>query len=74
MSGTRDDNKGKSVLFLFVILAGYVSGIAHKLLFNHDFIIYLYALNGAMVLTDILLFYRNKRMRKPLDDVFAKLG
>lgn len=54
--------EGKSVLFLYVILIGYIAGITHKILYSYDFIIYLYILNGFMVLTDILLYYRNKRI------------
>jgi len=51
---------GKSVLFLWIIFAGYLSGIVHKLVYNYDFVIYLYALNGMMVMIDIMLYYRNK--------------
>lgn len=57
-------NKGKSVLFLYIILIGYIAGITHKILYSYDFIIYLYILNGIMVLTDMLLYYRNKRISK----------
>jgi len=51
--------RGKSVFFLIIILAGYIAGIFHKLFYNMDWVVVLYALNGAMVLTDILLYYRN---------------
>jgi len=53
---------GKSIQFLFTILVGYVSGVIHKLLYHRDIVIYLYILNGLMVLTDILIYYRNKRL------------
>lgn len=53
---------GKSVIFLYIILLGYVSGVTHKLLYSRDWVIALYALNGVMVLIDILLFYRNARL------------
>jgi hypothetical protein len=53
--------EGKSVLFLYIILIGYIAGVTHKIMYSYDFIIYLYILNGVMVLTDILLYYRNKR-------------
>jgi hypothetical protein len=56
--------EGKSVLFLYIILLGYIAGVTHKILYSYDFIIYLYILNGVMVLTDILLYYRNKRIIK----------
>ena len=51
---------GKSVLFLFVVVAGYLSGILHKIFFSYDVVIFLYALNAVMVLVDILLYFRNR--------------
>ena len=51
---------GKSVVFLYVVLLGYVSGCIHKLRCSMDPIIWLYALNGVMVSIDIFLFYRNR--------------
>jgi hypothetical protein len=53
---------GKSVLFLFILEAGYVCGIINKLLNGRDAILFLYALNFLMVAADICLFYRNKRL------------
>jgi hypothetical protein len=55
---------GKSLVFLYVVLAGYVSGILHKLLYSFDKVIYLYVLNGLMVLTDIVLYYRNRQLAR----------
>ena len=54
--------KGKSLFFLFVILAGYFLGIIHKILYSRDFVLYLYILNATMVSIDIVLFIRNKRL------------
>lgn len=53
---------GKSVIFLFVVLAGYIAGITHKLLFSFDLVIYLYILNAIMVSIDIALYYRNSKL------------
>ncbi|MFA6353635.1 MAG: hypothetical protein WCW93_01750 [Candidatus Paceibacterota bacterium] len=61
-SYTSRQNNGKSLLFLLVILFGYISGILHKIFYNFDPVIYLYILNSIMVSIDILLFYRNKRL------------
>lgn len=61
-SYTSRQNAGKSVVFLCVILGGYASGIVHKLVYRFDGVIYLYVLNGLLVLTDIVLFHRNKRL------------
>jgi len=52
---------GKSILFLWIVFAGYLSGIIHKLILSCDIVIYLYALNGVMVMTDIILYYLNKK-------------
>lgn len=51
---------GKSVLFLFFVFAGYLSGITNKIIKQDDFVIYFYILNTLMVAADILLYYRNK--------------
>ncbi|MCK5505092.1 MAG: hypothetical protein KAJ10_08005, partial [Thermodesulfovibrionia bacterium] len=58
-SGT---NAGKSLPFLYVVFFGYVSGTLHKIIYNFDPVIILYILNGLMVLIDIMLYYRNKRL------------
>lgn len=60
-SYTSRQTKGKSVVFLLVVIAGYLSGIAHKLIYNLDWVIVLYILNLLMVSTDVALYFRNKR-------------
>lgn len=55
-------NEGKSLSFLYVVFLGYISGTLHKIIYNFDLVIILYILNGLMVLTDILVYYRNKRL------------
>jgi hypothetical protein len=52
---------GKSPAFLLIIAAGYVSGITHKLLYSRDIVLVLYIINIIMVLTDLCLYFRNKR-------------
>ena len=56
--------QGKSVLFLIIVVIGYISGIIHKLLYSRDWVVLLYALNALMVSVDIVLYYRNKRFEK----------
>lgn len=51
---------GKSLVFLVVIVIGYAAGVLHKLIYRFDIVIYLYMLNAAMVLTDIILYLRNR--------------
>lgn len=61
-SYTSRSTEGKSVSFLIVILIGYVSGILHKVFNHYDPVVYLYLLNFLMVLTDLLIYYRNARI------------
>ena len=49
---------GKSALFMSIVAVGYISGIIHKILHSRDWIIWLYALNLAMVLFDLFLYFR----------------
>lgn len=55
---------GKSILFLFVLETGYVFGILNKLFYDRDVVMFLYILNFLMVMVDILLFFRNRRLEK----------
>jgi hypothetical protein len=57
---SRETN-GKSVLFLFIVVVGYLAGILHKLLYSRDGVVFLYLLNSLMVSADIALYYRNRR-------------
>lgn len=60
--------KGKSVFFLYVVLVGYMSGIAHKLIYSRDIVMVLYFINFIMVSIDTILFYRNRRYEKGVHD------
>ena len=53
--------EGKSLLFIYVILFGYIFGILHKAIFSLDFVVILYVINLLLVFTDLLLYYRNKK-------------
>lgn len=55
---------GRSLIFQWAILLGYVSGIIHKLLYSKDVVLYLYFLNFAMISFDLCLSYRNKMLDK----------
>ncbi len=55
--------KGKSVLFLFCILFGYICGVISKLLANNlNLAFWFYIPNMIMVSTDICLYFRNKKI------------
>ena len=61
-SYTSKEIKGKSAIFLIILLIGYIAGIIHKLLYSRDGVVFLYMLNFLMVSTDLALFYRNKKI------------
>lgn len=60
-------NNGKSIIFLLVVMTGYLSGILHKLFYSYDPVIFLYALNFIMVGTDAVLWYRNSKRKKYIE-------
>lgn len=51
---------GKSPIFLIIVLIGYIAGIIHKILYNYDFVLFLYFINTIMVMVgiDTLLYFR----------------
>jgi len=63
-SYTSGTNKGKSIVFLWIIVAGYTMGIIHKALYNHDFVMWFYAFNGLMVIIDIWMYFRNAHLEE----------
>lgn len=59
--------KGKSLPFLCLIFFGYICGVVWKMLVFHETGVikwptYFYFLNLIMVGTDIVLYFRNKRI------------
>jgi lipopolysaccharide export LptBFGC system permease protein LptF len=54
--------KGKSLIFLIIILIGYVAGIAFKVTGKVDLVLGLYILNSIMVSIDLILFIRNRKL------------
>jgi len=55
---------GKSVVFLWFVFFGYVSGVLFKVFGTLDWVIALYALNGIMVATDMSLYYHYRAAAK----------
>jgi len=53
---------GKSLFFMVVIFVGYIAGTLHKLFYLMDGVIVLYILNALMVSTDIILYFRNRKL------------
>lgn len=55
--------KGKSILFTCFICFGYICGIISKILaHNFNLAFYMYFPNIIFVTTDIILYFRNKRI------------
>jgi hypothetical protein len=61
---TSKSTGGKSPMFSYVVILGYLSGMTHKWLYSRDLVLVLYAINMAMVTIDLLVFYRNRRLEK----------
>lgn len=58
--------KGKSLLFLILIIVGYLCGIAAKVFFVEAkwYVLFFYILNTVMVTADLILYFRNRRLDK----------
>ncbi len=50
--------EGKSPLFMVILILGYTMGILHKVFYNMDWVVSLYALNACLVGFDLMLYYR----------------
>lgn len=48
---------GKSEFFLWLVFAGYITGIFHKIFNAFDWVIVFYIINACMVFIDIVVFY-----------------
>jgi len=56
--------KGKSLGFLLLIELGYAFGIVHKVLYNFNWVTYVYAILFLVVAADVVLFFRNRRLER----------
>ncbi|MBR4522638.1 MAG: hypothetical protein IKO64_00145 [Kiritimatiellae bacterium] len=56
--------KGKSLGFLLLIELGYAFGIVHKVLYNFNWVTYVYAILFLVVATDVVLYFRNRRLER----------
>ena len=61
-SWTSRTAKGKSFLFTCLLFVGYIFGILHKILYNRDAVIALYALNLILISIDMCLYFRNRKL------------
>ena len=54
--------EGKSIVFLSLILIGYLCGMINKVLnFGYDFVFWLYVVNFMLVFCDFVLYFRYKK-------------
>jgi len=58
--------KGKSLFFLFIVEFGYIAGITHKILYSRDIVIVFYLINFFIIMLDILIYFRNRRIENKL--------
>ncbi len=57
--------QGKSVVFIVAIIIGYISGILSKIVGNAvNYVLVLYCLNLAIVSTDLVIFFLNRRRER----------
>lgn len=69
-SFTSRSTKGKSPVFLFAIIVGYLAGITGKLVGGAvNYVLILYCLNLAVVTADLCLYFVNRRREKKLSAV-----
>lgn len=54
--------KGKSVLFLYIVLIGYICGITNNILNGINYVLVFYIVDFAFVSVDLGLYYRNKKI------------
>lgn len=60
--------KGKSILFMCLILVGYVFGIVSKIMMDKlTYVFIFYVINFFMVFTDICIYFRNSKLDKQRD-------
>jgi hypothetical protein len=71
-SYTSRSNKGKSLFFLLILTLGYIAGLIHKILYNYDIVLFLYAANLIMISIEIFLYFRNKKLMKKYDTTISQ--
>ena len=59
--------KGKSLVFMLMVMLGYVFGIAHKVRYSFDWVTWVYVVVLALVAIDVALYLRNYRRERKGD-------
>lgn len=61
--------KGKSIVFVIAIIAGYICGIGSKIMEgNINYVFALYILNLVMVSADLFLYFRNRALDREREE------
>ncbi len=64
-SWTSKSTKGKSLIFIFAIIIGYIAGITGKIVGGQlNYVLALYILNLTFVSVDLALYFVNKRRER----------
>ena len=50
--------KGKSKLFAWLVIIGYICGMINKVIHGFDYVFYLYLIDLLLVATDLTLVYK----------------
>ena len=66
--------KGKSLRFMLLVELGYVFGIAHKLIYSLDWVVWAYVALFFIVGADICLYFRNLRCDRMAADEPTREG
>ena len=56
--------KGNSLMFMLLVELGYVFGIIHKVLYNFNWVTWVYVVLFFLVAADVFLYWRNRRYEK----------
>ena len=56
--------KGKSLVFMLLVMCGYVFGIIHKLLYNFNWVIWAYVALLSLGGVDVVLYAINRQREK----------
>lgn len=56
--------KGVSDVFLWMVFTGYVLGTIGKVVYNPSYVLIVYIFNTCMVGTNLVIYYRNKRLER----------
>jgi hypothetical protein len=57
-------NGGMSIMFLLVVIFGYIAGIINNVINGINYVIYFYVANMAMIIVNTYLFVQNAKREK----------